>query len=258
MYFFLARNRFNLRGSVRTTAATLTTENSENDSPESEAPSRSARPRPGFSARGRGRPTPSTTAEPDAANEQPADQEDVKPTAAVRPRLNIPKPNRFLTRGRSPITKPTDSSAPADTESNKDEEKVKEEDDNNGEEKQTSETTTASGLNRLKNRPRLQITKPAERPKAPALNRKPNPLLARRRPGGLGASTTAVPVEDPVEKDENESGDKESDEHEAENEKEIAVTELVEPVTEAPRGLGLLGNRRRPLLRKPGTLLQSS
>lgn len=149
--------------------------------------------------------------------------------------------------------------APSTVETNKDE-KVIEEDENNNEEKTASETTTVSGLNRLKSRPRIQITKPSERPKAAPINRKPNPLLARRRLGALGGSTTAAPIEEPVDKNDDDAIEKDTEEHEAENDKDSSadVTEPSEPVTEAPRGLGLLGNRRRPLLRKPGTLLQSS
>lgn len=164
-----------------------------------------------------------------------------------------------MARGRAPGLKvATTESTISAADLNKESEKVSDEDESNNDEKQVSETTTVSGLNRLKSRPRIQISKPSERPKAAPINRKPNPLLARRRLGALGVSTTAAPAEEPADKVEDDASEKESEEHEIDNDSSAAVTETAEPVTEAPRGLGLLGNRRRPLLRKPGTLLQSS
>lgn len=51
-------------------------------------------------------------------------------------------------------------------------------------------STPETGLNRLRNRPRIQITASTARTKAPAvtINRKVNPLIARRKLGG--SSTT--------------------------------------------------------------------
>lgn len=55
-----------------------------------------------------------------------------------------------------------------------------------------------------------------------------------------------------------EASEEQQEKTEDTNEETEKVEEVSEPVSvapsEAPRGLGLLGNRRRPLLRRPGTL----
>lgn len=66
-------------------------------------------------------------------------------------------------------------------------------------------TTPATGLNRLKNRSRLQVHK-AEKPKAqaPVINRRANPLIARRNlfssttEGRLLISVTFTDVSNPI------------------------------------------------------------
>lgn len=129
---------------------------------------------------------------------------------AARPgsRLNLRRPNQLLPgRGRiNPLAKtaaPATSEAPANESGNESEENVpaaenkdaaqpsEETDANNSE----PSTPPPSGINKLRNRPRLQV-----QPRAPNsaksstaaalnINRKPNPLLARRK---LGASSTTT------------------------------------------------------------------
>lgn len=172
-------------------------------------------------------------------------------------RIGLARPqNRFLARGRSPalnnlnktpavpVEQTASESTIADDSVKPDEvtdEKNSEiENDGSGE----TSTVATSGVNRLKNRPRIQINQKTERVKTTpvAINRKPNPLLGRRK---IGVSTTTVAPT--VEEDDDkeiidESGD-ESEKGETEGPVEIA-----EPSTEAtPRGLGLDFTKKKKL-----------
>ncbi|SPP88857.1 mucin-19 [Drosophila guanche] len=139
-----------------------------------------------------------------------------------------------------------------------------------------------SGFNRLKNRPRLNALHKtdAAKPKAAAgaapspaavAPRKINPLLAKRRLhlGGAAAAAATSTTELPTE-EEHASSDGDSAEHTGKEEsnagsdesgsdgaaKDQDTTEAAETTTkQQARGLGLLGQRRRLPLRKPGTIL---
>lgn len=154
--------------------------------------------------------------------------------------------NRFLARGRSPALNNLSKTSPAVEQTASEativDDSVKTDeivDEKNSEQENeaSGETSTAatSGINRLKNRPRIQINPKVERVKATpvAINRKPNPLLGRRKIG-VSTTTQAAVVE---EEDVKEIVDDESDESEK-GETEGPV-EIAEPSTEAaPRGLG--------------------
>lgn len=182
---------------------------------------RALRLRPAFNARGRSRSTTvSSTLAPSAEGDAPqdAEQTDVSSEKPSSPkpasRLNLRRPNQLLAaRGRlSPLSKtttpsteaPSDASAAeviADSEkSASDQNKgVTQEvgaDENESSQAETS-TPALTGLNKLRNRPRLQVhaaAAPQRQPVGSAVfnnaNRKANPLIARRR--NLGSSTTTT------------------------------------------------------------------
>ncbi|XP_026846334.1 uncharacterized protein LOC6598342 [Drosophila persimilis] len=141
-----------------------------------------------------------------------------------------------------------------------------------------------SGFNRLKNRPRLNALHKtdAAKPKTAAgagaasspaavAPRKINPLLAKRRLhlGGAAAaaatSTTEVPAEEEHSSSDGASGEQAAKEEATAGSEEAGsdsaakdqdTTEAAETTTkQQARGLGLLGQRRRLPLRKPGTIL---
>ncbi|XP_022214583.2 mucin-19 [Drosophila obscura] len=140
-----------------------------------------------------------------------------------------------------------------------------------------------SGFNRLKNRPRLNALHKtdAAKPKAAAgaatspaalAPRKINPLLAKRRLqlGGAAAAAATSTTELPADEEHASPDGDSSGEHAAKEEanagseesgsdsaaKEQDTTEAAETTTkQQARGLGLLGQRRRLPLRKPGTIL---
>lgn len=106
------------------------------------------------------------------------------------------RPNRLLGRSRTPalnnLKSPTSNaesdvgpSASGEIESTKSDDETNSNDGVTVSESSTPET----GLNRLRNRPRIQIAASTARTKPPAvaINRKVNPLIARRK---LGSSTT--------------------------------------------------------------------
>lgn len=258
----LARNRFNLRG-------TTTTEKSSNDENQNEEISsneasvstttaRTIRARPTFNLRGRSRQVTSSTTTTTVAStvdEELTEDEktEPKPILPTRPsRIGLARPqNRFLARGRSPALNNLNKTpaAAATVEQTSSETTIVDDsiktdeiiDEKNSEQENeavaSGETSTAatSGVNRLKNRPRIQINQKTERVKtAPvAINRKPNPLLGRRKIG-VSTTTQAPAIEEDDDKEIiDESGD-ESEKGETEGPVEIA-----EPSTEAaPRGLG--------------------
>lgn len=226
-----ARNRFNLRTSS-TSAPSGEEKVDENADSTSALPSsttqRAVRPRVPFNLRGRSRPT---TAAP-VADESPADESNQSGAtasdtssneaeksstplpASLKPasRFNLRRPNQLLSnRGRvSPLLKTsattesikTDSNAAADSEKEGTavtaaivDNKESSADENEQANAETS-TQPQTGLNRLRNRPRIQIK--ARDPKADAksstpppynVNRKANPLIARRK---LGSTTTTT------------------------------------------------------------------
>ncbi|KAH8289212.1 hypothetical protein KR054_001925, partial [Drosophila jambulina] len=138
-----------------------------------------------------------------------------------------------------------------------------------------------TGLNRLKTRPRLNALHKtdAAKPKAAAAPasapahhapapRKINPLLAKRRLHLAGAtSTTEAPaeeehssssdasVEQPAKEDAPSDESIGADGAAAKAEQESATESAESTTKQQARGLGLLGQRRRLPLRKPGTIL---
>lgn len=216
----LARNRFNLRSS---TPAPLTSEEKNPDenaidtSSQITSTQRPLRTRPTFNLRGRTRPTPSSTTAPSAeGNTEPAiadvkSENEEKPSTAapLKPssRFNLRRPNQLLSpRGRlSPFAKTPAPSAEQSAETSSSTElttvsstpaDLKESSADAESEPIAAEpsTTPQTGLNRLRNRPRIQI-----QPKAPSANKQPtaasyinanrkvNPLISRRK---IGSSTT--------------------------------------------------------------------
>lgn len=194
---------------------------------------RPLRTRPTFNLRGRSRGTPSSTAAPsdgsaietsangaDAKLDGNDERQNEKPTTAspLKPssRFNLRRPNQLLSpRNRlSPLAKSPSPSAAASEQASSNGNSTDSEqalvsgggtasasdlskESSVGDEEQIASepsTTPQSGLNRLRNRPRIQI-----QPKAPNTNklptaasyinanRKVNPLISRRK---LGSSTT--------------------------------------------------------------------
>lgn len=215
---------------------------------------RALRSRVTFNLRGRSRQVTSTTTVASTVDEENIGDEKIessKPALPTRPsRISLARPqNRFLARGRSPglnnlsktsvaaetaiaASEPTTIDETIKTDEVADEKISEQENESSGE----TSTVATSGINRLKNRPRIQINQKAERVKATpiAINRKPNPLLGRRKIG-VSTTTQAAVVE---EIDDKEIIDEVSDESGEKNETE-GPADVPEPSTEAPRGLGL-------------------
>ncbi|XP_026464595.1 flocculation protein FLO11-like [Ctenocephalides felis] len=249
----IGRNRFNLRG--RTTAAP----NAENESDKEATPSavssgpKLTRPRPAFSIRTRGRQTPTSTTtdeETQTDEKKEGNQEDVPVTPkTVRSRLNgrptRPKP---LIGGKSRST--------ATPDLNK-EETIADSEHAASEGEPVPETTTASGLSKLRQRPRLQVT--AQKPKPPATNplinnRRSNPLIARRK-SPIKAAVNEEIAETTETSAENSEKQTETEVEASPEETTDEKSEKPEVSSETPRGLnGLLAGRRRLAGRKPGTI----
>lgn len=209
---FSARNRFNLRASTPQSIASEE-KNPDENAIDSSTP-RALRTRPTFNLRGRSRPTPSSTSAPTDATEQahsdtklesdekPSTINPLKPTS----RFNLRRPNQLLSaRGRvSPLAKAArEPSAEQSVETSSSTEASssttaadwsKESADESEQVAAEPSTTPQTGLNRLRNRPRIQIQpKAANTNKQPTAatysnaNRKANPLISRRK---IGTSTT--------------------------------------------------------------------
>ncbi|XP_059609694.1 uncharacterized protein LOC132257031 isoform X3 [Phlebotomus argentipes] len=216
------RNRFNLR---HTTETVFTGETS----------TKAPRQRATFSSRSRSRPTTALS-------------EESSTTTTTKPRVALP--SRFLSPRKSLLLRTT--TLPIETSENQ------EDNDAHHTEKIVisstvssiqESTTSQSGIHRLKNRPRIHVHS-AERSKGATqnvfANRKVNPLIARRQ-FGLNSSTSESPLE--IEDDSPE------DLNEAVAD-ELLVTD--QPTSEQPRGLGLLGARRKLPLRRPGTIFSAA
>ncbi|XP_055704071.1 uncharacterized protein LOC129802338 isoform X2 [Phlebotomus papatasi] len=225
------RNRFNLRSTTEASAV----------SEETSTASRLTRPRGTFSSRTR---TRATTPSLEEVTNRTTETTTARPRVALPSRssnrLLAPRKNLLRSSTAPPSTElPTEDLEESDVESQTSRSRPEEIE-------KTESTTSQSGINRLRNRPRINIH-PAGRPKAPVQNvfaaRKVNPLI--RRPFGNTSSTS----ESPAEAEETDA--EEEPEIDAE-EPAIEVTEA--PSSEAPRGLGLLGTRRRLPLRRPGTI----
>lgn len=119
------------------------------------------------------------------------------------------------------------------------------------------ETTTASGLSKLRQRPRLQVT--AQKPKPPATNplinnRRSNPLIARRK-SPIKAAVNEEIAETTETSAENSEKQTETEVEASPEETTDEKSEKPEVSSETPRGLnGLLAGRRRLAGRKPGTI----
>ncbi len=253
------RNRFNIRPSTTTVNPEL---NAETQSTTSRLLNR---PRPNFNVRGRGRPGAASTTEAPASVEsvEKSETEDEskeeaapveKPAVAARPtsRLNLNRPTNRLLPGQKQRASPLARSKPADEEGHKE----KSSHDGDSE----TETTTQSGLNKLKNRPRIQISaepkKKATTNNNVLINRKVNPLLSKRK-FGLVSSTgelnddsevvncvnipiyadAPADVEEKHEDDSDNNSKEGAKEEGSEEHKEEESTEVVEVSSEQPRGL---------------------
>ncbi|KAH8234523.1 hypothetical protein KR038_002596, partial [Drosophila bunnanda] len=230
----------------------------------------------------------SSSEEGKAAAPAPAPAEPVRPS---RFNLHRAGSNRLLPRGKLGRGATVTTEAPVETaaaaedsaaDSSSHHNDVKEEE--GGEKEAASEggdvhapAGPVTGLNRLKTRPRLNAlhktdaakSKAAAAPVPAPAPRKINPLLAKRRLHLAGAtSTTEAPAEEapsssdgsaeqPAKEDAPGAGasDESGADGVAKSEQESA-TEAAESTTkQQARGLGLLGQRRRLPLRKPGTIL---
>lgn len=226
VHIFLARNRFNLRSTTPSGVSDEKNpdENAIDTSAQVSSTQRPLRTRPTFNLRGRSRGTPSSTAQPSdgsateqaiaetklESEEKPSTASPLKPSS----RFNLRRPNQLLSsRGRlSPLAKtPASSSSEqlAESSNSTDGDKTTSNSNSNSAQNDLSKesvadeeqiaaessTTPQTGLNRLRNRPRIQI-----QPKAPNTNklptaasyinanRKVNPLISRRQK--IGSSTT--------------------------------------------------------------------
>lgn len=221
---YIARNRYNLRTtSPSTPAGEKTGEETGDTSSGPSSTQRSLRPRLPFNVRGRSRPTtaaPSDESPEDSAShsdsqEPKADQEE-KPSSlapSLKPvsRFNLRRPNQLLSgRGRvSPLLKNTTPTEAAKTDGTNSTDTEKEStavpavDNKDGAsdegDQANTETSTQpqTGLNRLRNRPRIQIkprAQSAEQNKSSTIaaynvNRKVNPLISRRKLGSTSTTT---------------------------------------------------------------------
>lgn len=221
---FLARNRFNLRASTPSAVTAEEKNPDENaiDASSSQVTStqRSLRTRPTFNLRGRSRATSSSTAAQSPADNSESTEipinnvnnnnpstESALPSANIKPssRFNLRQTNQLsASRGRlSPFAKTPAPSAEQSSEISNStdvvspaavEHRVTNILDESEQVATEPSTTPQSGLNRLRNRPRIQIqAKVANASKAPTAasyiaNRKANPLILRRK--SLGSSTT--------------------------------------------------------------------
>ncbi|XP_059609693.1 mucin-2 isoform X2 [Phlebotomus argentipes] len=212
------RNRFNLR---HTTETVFTGETS----------TKAPRQRATFSSRSRSRPTTALS-------------EESSTTTTTKPRVALP--SRFLSPRKSLLLRTT--TLPIETSENQ------EDNDAHHTEKIVisstvssiqESTTSQSGIHRLKNRPRIHVHS-AERSKGATqnvfANRKVNPLIARRQ-FGLNSSTSEIEDDSPEDLNEAVAD-------------ELLVTD--QPTSEQPRGLGLLGARRKLPLRRPGTIFSAA
>ncbi|XP_054086875.1 titin homolog [Zeugodacus cucurbitae] len=273
------RNRFNLRSTTTTEKpASADAEEANEEAPVSSTTARSVRGgRPQLGGlRGRSR---TTTAKPAAAEGEHKEEEAAASAAEEKPapapakpasRFARPGANRLLPRGKLARTTeaPAADDSAADSSHHND---VK--GDENGEEgaekagEAEAKPAASHGLNRLKTRPQLHKTENAKPKAAPApvAPRKVNPLLAKRRLQ-LGHSTTEAPAEEDNATAAEESKTEEesapaaasADAPAAENAdsaKDEAADEAETTTKQQARGLGLLTQRRRLPLRKPGTIL---
>lgn len=222
MIFFLtlhlARNRFNIQraGSVGASSKTTEHDSGVTDASVSTTTVRSiGRSRPTFVTRSRSKPNVPTTSAPRATStteeQSGADFADTtnehKLGTGVRPsRFNLSRPNRLLANRQRPGVKSSSDRAELTSAEVTNNEVPSHTGDEHpvpsvGETEVESSTPALTGLNRLKQRPRIQLQSAPSRPKTPALgtavaaptnntaSRKINPLIARRK---LGLTTSTA------------------------------------------------------------------
>lgn len=206
LLYFIARNRFNLKASTTEKPAESAGDNAEASDAASTTARSLTRNRPTLNLRGRSRSTTTKApaAEGEAAEGATANEEEkpAAPATPVRPsRFNLNRAAGSRLPGRGKLGRTTE--APAATEDSAAEGSHHSEAAATGEgeaEKTESEAAAAAasptlgGLNRLKNRPRLNTvhkTEASAKPKSSPVvaPRKLNPLLAKKRLQ-LGSSTT--------------------------------------------------------------------
>lgn len=187
-----ARNRF----SLRTQPTTSTTEKASDA--ESSTVSRLLKPRPQFSLRNRGRngspTTAATTESNDLAEENAAavekEEKPVEKSSSIVPRptsrLNLNRPAARVLPGQKARTSPLSTRSKV-TSSDETVDGNKSANENESD----LETTTQNNLNKLKSRPRIQIsdTKAKKTSSPVVVNRKVNPLISKRK---FGVTSTGM------------------------------------------------------------------
>lgn len=262
-----ARNRFNIRNNAAASQPTTEKSATNEGDVESTTAARLVRPRPQFSLRNRGRSGASTTEAPttetDGENQQEKDDKTVEKSTASpivpRPtsRLNINRPGSRIVPSVGQKTRPSTvnrSRVNSNAENNDDNKSAAE-----NESEPESESTTQNNLNKLKSRPRIQISAESKAKKTtaqPAINRKANPLISKRKFGVTSTTEAAVDEQDENESDNaTKEGAKDVSESANELKEEETTQAAAEVASEQPRGLGLL-NRRKLVAnnRRPGTV----
>lgn len=246
--FGRTRNRFNLKPSItRTTDASAPKEVTHSEDQTATSRSLVSRPRPTFASRSRGVPkiSSSVSATTDSSASQLPTQETVAPTEQDEAKpVSSPTASRLNTRlgigRRNPLLARKQQEAKEAQE--KHDEAQKEANDKEG------VPNTETGVNKLKNRPRITIAPSADKTTArpSAVSRRVNPLL-KNRFNSTTSEPSTVADEKPVVEESDES-DKEESVTETELKDEVA-TELPTP---KPHGLAAL--RRKIILRQPGKL----
>ncbi|XP_054729729.1 uncharacterized protein LOC129238656 [Anastrepha obliqua] len=268
------RNRFNLRSTTTTEKSASADSDDANEEAVSSTTARSLRGgRPTLGLRGRSR---TTTAKPAADSEHKEEEaaasgnEEKPAPAPAKPASRFARPggNRLLPRGK--LARTTEAPAADDSaadSSHHNDVKGEANGEENAEKAAEAEVKPAAphGLTRLKSRPQLHKTENAKPKAAPApvAPRKVNPLLAKRRLQ-LGHSTTEAPAdEDNATAAEDSKTEEESAPiaasadapADADSAKDETDDDTETTTKQQARGLGLLTQRRRLPLRKPGTIL---
>lgn len=257
-----ARNRFSLRNNLSSQSTTEKAAAS-NVEVETSTASRLVKPRPQFSLRARGRLGASSTETPAQSNDETAnaqneqDDKGAEKSSSSAPivprptsRLNINRPgNRVVpTVGQKSRPSPINRSrVNSDVENNDDNKSANENESD-------AESTTANNLNKLKSRPRIQISGESKAKKTtipPVINRKANPLISKRK---FGVTSTTEAAVDESEENESDNAVKEVTENSNELKENETTQATPEVTSEQARGLGLLNRRKLVANRRPGTI----
>ena len=193
-----ARNRFNLRNNAASSPSS-TEKAAVNTEVETTTASRLVKPRPQFSLRNRSRsgasssstetPAQSNTETAVAENEQDKEEKTSEKSSSSAPIVPRPTSRLNINRSGNRIA-PTagQRSRPSPLNRSRVNSNVENNDDNKSanENESDAESTTQNNLNKLKSRPRIQINTESKAKKTtaqPAINRKVNPLISKRKFG---------------------------------------------------------------------------